>query len=211
MNQPAGELQKLLQHIDELIAQAPDEASRAELQRMRARLDTPEMLDMARDLAGSKPARPDELVLEFHDPLLPVVLTAGACVIATAVCLFAVIDGFKSQTAFFAGTPVNLWIVAAFAGACSVLFSALSFMRTFSVRFDTLGMASRVSGPRWRQLRVGAMLWKDIRSLREREDRILEVRAADGAVFDIPMRVANYPILHQHLENMVRLYGDRAG
>src|SRR5688572_28642675 len=138
MNQPAGELQKLLQHIDELIAQAPDEASRAELQRMRARLDTPEMLDMARDLAGSKPARPDELVLEFHDPLLPVVLTAGACVIATAVCLFAVIDGFKSQTAFFAGTPVNLWIVAAFAGACSVLFSALSFMRTFSVRFDTL-------------------------------------------------------------------------
>ena len=37
MNQPAGELQKLLQHIDELIAQAPDDASRAELQRMRAR------------------------------------------------------------------------------------------------------------------------------------------------------------------------------
>lgn len=209
MNQPAGELQKLLQHIDELIAQAPDEASRAELQRMRARLDTPEMLDMARDLAGSKPARPDELVLEFHDPLFPTVLTAGACVVATAVCLFAVIDGFKSQTAFFAGTQVNLWIVAAFAGAFSVLFSALSFMRTFSVRVDTLGMASRVSGSRWRQLRVGAMLWKDIRSLREREDRILEVRAADGAVFEIPMRVANYPILRQHLENMVRLYGDR--
>jgi hypothetical protein len=209
MNQPAGELQKLLQHIDELIAQAPDEASRAELQRMRARLDTPEMLDMARDLAGSKPARPDELVLEFHDPLLPMVLTAGACVVATAVCLFAVIDGFKSQTAFFAGTEVNLWIVAAFAGAFSVLFSALSFMRTFSVRVDTLGMASRVSGSRWRQLRVGAMLWKDIRSLRERQDRILEVRAADGAVFEIPMRVANYPILRQHLENMVRLYGDR--
>jgi hypothetical protein len=35
------------------------------------------------------------------------------------------------------------------------------------------------------------------------------VRAADGAVFEIPMRVGNYPILRQHLENMVRLYGDR--
>ena len=210
MNQPAGELQKLLQHIDELIAQAPDDASRAELQRMRARLDTPEMLDMARDLAGRKPARPDELVLEFHDPLFPMVLTAGACVVATAVCLFAVIDGFKSQTAFFAGTQVNLWIVAAFAGAFSVLFSALSFMRTFSVRVDTLGMASRVSGSRWRQLRVGAMLWKDIRSLHERTaDRVLEVRAAGGAVFEIPLRLVNYRILRHHLDNMVMLYGDR--
>jgi hypothetical protein len=210
MNQPTGELQKLLQHIDQLIAQAPDEASRADLQRMRARLDTPEMLDMARDLAGRRPAKPEDLVLEFHDPLLPTVLTAAGCVIATAVCLFAVIDGFKSNTAFFAGTPVNLWVVAAFAGAFSVMFSALSFMRTFSVRFDTLGMASRVSGARWRNLRVGAMLWKDIRSLRERaDDRILEVRAADGAVFEIPTRVGNYPILRQHLDNMVRLYGDR--
>jgi hypothetical protein len=210
MNQPTGELQKLLQHIDQLIAQAPDEASRADLQRMRARLDTPEMLDMARDLAGRRPAKPEDLVLEFHDPLLPTVLTAAGCVIATAVCLFAVIDGFKSNTAFVAGAAVNLWVVAAFAGAFSVMFSALSFMRTFSIRFDTLGMASRVSGSRWRQLRVGAMLWKDIRSLRERpEERVLEVRATDGAVFEIPMRVGNYPILRQHLDNMVRLYGDR--
>jgi hypothetical protein len=211
MNQPTGELQKLLQHIDQLIAQAPDDATRADLQRMRARLDTPEMLDMARDLAGSRPKKPEELVLEFHDPLLPTVLTAAGCVIATAVCLFAVIDGFKSNTGFVAGAPVNLWVVAAFAGAFSVMFSALSFMRTFSIRFDTLGMASRVSGARWRQLRVGAMLWKDIRSLRERVDeRILEVRAADGAVFEIPMRVGNYPIMRQHLDNMVRLYGDRS-
>ncbi len=124
---------------------------------MRARLDTPEMLDMARDLAGSRPKKPEDLVLEFHDPLLPTVLTAAGCVIATAVCLFAVIDGFKSNTGFVAGAPVNLWVVAAFAGAFSVMFSALSFMRTFSIRFDTLGMASRVSGSRWRQLRVGAM------------------------------------------------------
>jgi hypothetical protein len=210
MSQPTGDLQKLLQHIDQLIAQAPDEASRAELQRMRARLDSPEMLDMARDLAGRKPSRPEDLVLEFHDPLLPMVVTAGGCVIAAAVCLFAVVEGFKSSTAFIAGTEVNLWILAAFAGAVSAMFSALSFTRSYSVRVDTLGMASRTSGSRWRNLRVGAMLWKDIRSLHERgTDRILEVRAADDALFEIPMRVANYPILKQHLENMVRLYGDR--
>jgi hypothetical protein len=209
MNQPPGELQKLLQHIDELIEQASDESSRAELERLKARLNTPEMLDMARDLAGSRRAKPEELVLEFHDPLLPTVLTAACCVIATAVCLFAVVDGFKSNTAFVAGTAVNLWLVAAFAGAISVAFSALSFVRTFSVRVDTLGMASRTSGARWRGLRVGAMVWKDIRSLRERDDRVLEVRAADGHLFEIPMRVVNYPILKQHLENMVRLYGDR--
>jgi hypothetical protein len=167
------------------------------------------MVDMARQLATSRRAKPEELVLEFHDPLLPPVLTAAGCVIATAVCLFAVVDGFKSNTAFFAGTPVNLWLVAALAGALSVMFSALSFVRTFSVRVDTLGMASRTSGNRWRSLRVGAMVWKDIRSMRERDDRVLEVRAADAHLFEIPMRVVNYPILRQHLENMVRLYGDR--
>lgn len=210
MNEPTGELQKLLRHIDQLIAQAPDESSRAELHRMRARLDTPEMLEMARQLAGSKPGRPDELVLEFHDPLLPTPLTAAGCVVATAICLFAVVDGFKSSTAWVAGVQVNLWMVAAFAGACSVMFSALSFARTFSLRVDTLGMTSRTSGARWRGLRVGAMLWKDIRSLHERaEERILEVRTADGQLLEVPMRVANYPILKQHLDNMVRLYGDR--
>ncbi|HEX6397278.1 MAG TPA: hypothetical protein VFZ95_07635 [Steroidobacteraceae bacterium] len=209
MNQPPGELQKLLQHIDQLIEQATDENSRAELERLKSRLNTPEMVDMARQLATTRRAKPEELVLEFHDPLLPPVLTAAGCVIATAVCLFAVVDGFKSNTAFFAGTPVNLWLVAALAGALSVMFSALSFVRTFSVRVDTLGMASRTSGNRWRALRVGAMVWKDIRSMRERDDQVLEVRAADAHLFEIPMRVVNYPILRQHLENMVRLYGDR--
>jgi hypothetical protein len=78
------------------------------------------------------------------------------------------------------------------------------------VRFDIAGMASRISGRRWKGLRVGAMLWKDIRSLHERpEDRVLEVRAAGGDVFEIPTRVGNYSVLLQHLENMVRLYGDR--
>ena len=97
MNQPPGELQKLLQHIDQLIEQAADADSRAELERLKARLNTPEMLDMARDLAGRRRARPEDLVLEFHDPLLPPVLTAAGCVIATAVCLFAVVDGFKTS------------------------------------------------------------------------------------------------------------------
>ena len=53
------------------------------------------------------------------------------------------------------------------------------------------------------------MVWKDIRSLRERDDRVLEVRAAEAHAFEIPMRVVNYGILKQHLDNMVRLYGDR--
>jgi len=56
---------------------------------------------------------------------------------------------------------------------------------------------------------VGAMPWKSIRSLQERADGVLEVHAAGGEVFDIPMRVANYPILRQHLDNMVLLYGGR--
>ena len=38
---------------------------------------------------------------------------------------------------------------------------------------------------------------------------MLEVRAASGEVFEIPMRVANYPILRKHLDNMVLLYGER--
>ena len=59
LNQTPGELRKLLQHIDQLIAQAPDEPTRAELQGLKARLNTPEMLDMARDLAGSRPSDPE--------------------------------------------------------------------------------------------------------------------------------------------------------
>jgi len=210
MNQPPTELQKLLQHIDQLISQAPDDPSRAELQRLRARLDTKEMLDMARNLARSRPGKAEDLVLEFHDPLLPTAVTAVGCVIAAAVCLVAVIDGFQSNVATVGGMDVNLWLVAAFAGACTAMFSALSFVRTFSVRVDTLGMATRIMGSRWQKLRVGVMPWKDIRAMHERDDdRILEVRAAENAVLEIPMRIVNYQILREHLENMVRLYGDR--
>ena len=209
MNQPT-ELQKLMQHIDQLIAQATDEATRADLQGLRARLESPEIADLAREMSRHRPADPKELVLEFHDPLLPATATALGCVIATIVCLAAIIDGFKNANPWIPGSDITLWVVAIFAGACSAMFTALSFFRTFSVRFDTQGMSSRSSGKRWQRLQVGTMPWKDIRSLRERlEDRVLEVRAAGGRIFELPMRLANYPILRQHLENMVRLYGDR--
>lgn len=210
MNQPTGELQKLLQHIDQQIAQATDEDTRQELQQLRERLNTPEMRDLARAMSGSRPSNPADLVLEFHDPLLPTVVTAAACVIAAATCLFAVVEGFKNVIASIAGQSINLWLLAVMAGGVTALFTAISFLRTFSVRFDTQGMTSRTSGSRWRKLQVGAMPWEDIRSLKEREDRILEVRAAGGKVFEIPMRVVNFPILLEHLQNMVRLYGDPA-
>ena len=211
MNVPPDEHSKTLREIDRLLAEAPDEAARAELLRLRERLDAPELRDMARDLEGSGPRSRGNLTLEFHDPLLPSLFTATGCVISAAVCLFAVLEGFERPEILVGGTPLNLWIVAAFAGACSALFTALSFQRSFSVRFDTEGMMAASNGARWRALRVGAMRWASIRALYERQqDGVLEVRGVDGAVLDVPMRVANYPILHQHLENMVMLYGERA-
>lgn len=204
------EHQKLLEEIERRMAEAPDEAARAELAALRERLNSPVVRNMARDLEKSRPRRAD-LVLEFHDPLLPTLLTAGGCVVATAICLFAVVGGFKSPIASIGSWTFNLWVVASFTGAISVTLSALSFVRNFTVRFDTTGMASRVSGSRWKTLRVGTMAWPEIGSLREREDRVLEVRAANGNVFEIPMRVANYGVLKQHLENMVILYGEGPG
>jgi len=209
MNQPT-ELRKLMQHIDQLIAQAPDEASRLDLQRLRARLDSPEMADLAQEMSKHRPSDPKELVLEFHAPLLPATATALGCVIATIVCLAAVIDGFQNANPWIPGADISLWVIAIFAGACSAMFTALSFLRTFSVRFDTEGMISRSVGTRWKRLSVGTMPWKDIRSLQERpDDQVLEIRAAGGKIFEVPMRLVNYPILRQHLDNMVRLYGDR--
>jgi hypothetical protein len=211
MTDPRPELQKLLEEIDRRMTEAPDEAARAELAALRARLSSRDVRNLARDLEKSPP-RKRNLSLDFSDPLLPVPLTAGACVVAAAIALFSIVSGFKSPVASIGASTFNLWMVAAIAGAFSVLFSALSFMRTFSVRFDTTGMASRVSGNRWKHLRVGTMPWEDIRSLRERaEDRVLEVHAAGGATFEIPMRVANYAVLRQHLDNMVVLYGEPSG
>jgi hypothetical protein len=206
---PAGH-QKLLQDIERLLAEAPDEASRRDLERLRESLNSPQMLDMARELASGKARQAGTLVLDFHDPLLPSVVTAAGGVIAAAFCLYAVMLGLEKPAIVIGGTPLNLWIVAAFAGALSAFFTALSFMRTFSVRFDTEGMLSRTSGSRWRRLYTGAMSWKSIRSLHERDkDRVLEVRAASGEVFEIPMRVVNYRALRDHLDNMVMLYGER--
>ena len=85
--------------------------------------------------------------------------------IAAATCLFAIVEGFKNVIASVAGQNINLWLLAVMAGGVTALFTAISFLRTFSVRVDTEGMTSRVSGSRWKRLQVGAMPWKDIRSL----------------------------------------------
>jgi hypothetical protein len=206
---PAGH-QKLLQDIERLLAEAPDDASRRDLERLRESLNSPQMLDMAREVM-SKPRTPGTLVLDFHDPLLPSVVTAAGGVIAAAFCLYAAMLGLEKPAIAVGDSMVNLWIVAAFAGALSAFFTALSFSRTFTIRFDTEGMLSRSSGSRWQRLYTGAMSWKSIRSLHEREeDRVLEVRSASGEVFEIPMRIVNYRILREHLDNMVMLYGERA-
>jgi hypothetical protein len=209
MTDARTEHQKLLAEIDRRMSEAPDEAARAELAALRARLTSPDVRKLARDLEQTPPRR-GNLVLEFHDPLVPMALTAGGCVVAAAITLFAVVNGFKSPIASIGAWTFNLWVMAATGGAFTVALSALSFARSFTVRFDTHGMASRVSGRRWQGLRVGTMAWESIRGLRERsEDRVLEVRADGGAVFEIPMRVANYAVLRQHLDNMVMLYGER--
>jgi len=203
------EHKKLLSDLDRAVSEATDEATRRELEHLRERLSSPEMLEMARELAARPRNRRRDPVLEFHDPLVPSVLTAAGCVIATAACLFAVVDGLKSPVGYFAGHSFNLWVAAAIAGAFSVGFAALSVMRVFSIRCDTSGMISSTSGARWKKLRVGAMRWEEIRSLTERAtDRVLEVHAAEGKVLEVPMRVVNYPVLKQHLDNMVRLYGE---
>lgn len=199
--------QKVLQDLDRLLDEAPDAASREEILRLRNSLNSPEMIEMARAARKSSSQRSSNPVLEFHDPLLPSLVTATGGVIATAICLYAVALALQAP-ADIGKLPLNPWIVAVFAGALSVVFTALSLTRAFSIRVDTSGMASRTSGGRWRGLYVGTMPWKDIRALRERPDRVLEVRAASGEVFEIPMRVVNYPILREHLENMVRLYGE---
>lgn len=205
---PAGH-QKLLQDIERLLAEAPDEASRRDLERLRDSLNSPQMLEMAREVA-SKPRSLRPLVLDFHDPLLPSVVTAAGGVVAAAFCLYGVMLGFDKPAIAVGGSTINLWIVAAFAGAVSASFTALSFTRTFTVRIDTEGMLSSTSGSRWQRLYTGAMSWKNIRSLHEREkDRVLEVRAASGEVFEIPMKIVNYRALRDHLDNMVMLYGER--
>ncbi len=208
MEKPPAEHQKVLKDLDRLMTEATDEASRAEIQRLRDSLNTPEMIEMARAAQRKNSRREQNPVLEFHDPLLPSYFTATGSVVAGALCLYAVVLGFDVPFVVVGGKALNPWIVAALSGAVSVAFTALSLTRSFTVRFDVDGMASRVSGGRWRRLYIGAMPWKSIRALRERpQDRVLEVHAFSGEVFEIPMRVVNYPILRHHLDNMLMLYG----
>jgi hypothetical protein len=209
MEKGPADHQKLLQDLDRMLSEAPDEASREEIRRLRDSLNTPQMLEMARAAQQGAPRRHSNPVLEFHDPLLPSIVTGIVIVVAAAISLYSVVLGLRVPMVVVGKTALNPWLVAAFAGAVSVGFIALSLIRAFAVRFDTAGMASRISGGRWRGLHVGAMPWSDIRSLRERPDRVLEVRAGSGEVFEIPMRVTNYAILRQHLDNMVLLYGER--
>jgi hypothetical protein len=209
MEKTPTEHQKVLNDLDRLMSEATDEASRAEIQRLRNSLNSPQMIEMARAAEKFKERRSGNPVLEFHDPILPWYVTAAGCVIAATVCLYAVVLGFQADVVFLGTRAMSPWLIATGAGAISLAFTALSVMRPFSVRFDTEGMISRVSGARWRRLHVGAMPWKSIRSLRERSDRVLEVRSASGEVFEIPMRVANYPIMRNHLDNMILLYGER--
>jgi hypothetical protein len=209
-NQPT-EREKLLADIDRLLAEAKDDESRLDLERLRASLNSPQMIDMARDIEKTPRRKPSDLVLHFHAPLFPVPLTAAGCVLASAICLYAGMLAFSNPLILMGGRVMNLWLIAAFFGALSVLFTAMSFKRSYFVRIDTEGMVTRASGKRWGHLRTGDVRWKDIRSLHEREkDRVLEVRAAGGEVIEVPLKLVNYKVLKHHLDNMAMLYGDPA-
>ena len=211
MQNPSTEREKLLADIDRMLAEAKDEASRKDLERLRDSLNSPQMRDMARDLENSPRRQPSELVLHFHAPLFPVPFTAAGCVLATAICLYAAMLGWTNPFILIGGRVMNLWLIAAFFGALSALFTALSFKRSYLVRIDTEGMVTRINGKRWAHLHAGDVRWKDIRSLHERaKDRVLEVRTASGAVIEVPQKLVNYKVLKHHLDNMAMLYGDRA-
>ncbi len=203
------EREKLLADIDRMLAEAPDEAGRRDLERLRDSLNSPEMRDMARAIDTAPKRSASELVLHFHAPLFPVPLTATGCVLTTAICLYAAILAWSNPLMLIGGRVMNLWLIAAFFGALSVLFTAMSFKRSYLVRIDTEGMAARSLGKRWAHLRAGDMRWKDMRTLHERAG-VLEVRAAGGEVVDVPMKLVNYKVLKHHLDNMMMLFGERS-
>lgn len=210
MPKTPDEHEKLLEDIDKLLAEAPDDATRKDLERLRESMNSPQMVAMARQLGNAPKRAPSELVLMFHVPALPVLLTATVCVFASAFCLYAAMLAFENPAIRLGGRNMNLWLIASFFGAVTVLFTALSFKRSFSVRIDTEGMVTGFTGRRWQHLRVGALRWKEVRSLHERkQDRVLEIRAADGSVLEVPQQLVNYKVLKHHLDNMVMLYGDR--
>lgn len=198
----------MLADIERMLAEAPDEAGRRDLERLRASLNSPEMMDMARALETAPRRSDSDLVLHFHAPLLPVPLTATGCVLTCAISLYAAVLAWSNPLLAIGGRIMNLWLVAAFFGALSVWFTALALKRTYLVRFDTEGMAARSQGKRWMHLRTGNLRWKDVRALEERAG-ILEIRGAGGEVIDVPKKLVNYKVLKHHLDNMVMLYGER--
>ena len=58
MTEPSMEHKKLLSDIDKAMSEATDEATRRELVASAQRLSTPEMLEMARELASIARSRP---------------------------------------------------------------------------------------------------------------------------------------------------------
>jgi hypothetical protein len=209
--QKPNEREKLLADIERMLAEGPDDASRKDLERLRESLNSPQMRDMAQAIETTPKRKAEDLVLHFHAPVLPVPLTAAGCVLASAICLYAAMLAFSNPLILIGGRVMNLWLIAAFFGSLSVLFTALSFRRSFFVRIDSEGMTARVNGKRWRHLRAGAVRWKDIRSLQERDkERVLEIRTATGESLEVPMKLVNYKVLKHHLENMVMLFGDGA-
>ena len=209
MQKPSTEREKLLADIERLLAEAKDEPSRHDLERLRESLNSPRMLDMARAIESAPRRKDAELVLHFHAPLFPVPLMAAGSVLASAICLYAATLAWTNPLIQIGGRVMNLWLIAALFGSLSVLFTAMSFKRSYFVRIDTEGMATRVNGRRWAHLHAGEVRWKDVRSLQERADRVLEVRTASGAVLEVPLKLVNYQVLKHHLDNRVMLYGDR--
>ena len=123
--------------------------------------------------------------------------------------LYAAMLAFNNPLIQIAGRVMNLWLIASFFGALTVLLTAISFKRSYLVRIDTAGLAARAQGKRWAHLRAGNLRWKDVRSLNERAaDRVLEIHTA-GDVVEVPLKLVNYKVLKHHLDNMVLLYGER--
>src|ERR1043165_6162753 len=127
MQNPPTEREKLLADIERLLAEAKDDDSRRDLERLRESLNSPQMRDMARAIETAPKRDASELILHFHAPLFPIPLTAAGCVLASAICLYAAMLAWSHPLILIGGRVMNLWLIAAFFGALSVLFTAMSF------------------------------------------------------------------------------------
>ena len=91
--------QKVLQDLDRMLAEAPDEASRDEIRRLRDSLNAPQMLDMARAAREQRFAAHQHIrCSNFTTRCCPSLVTATGGVIAAAICLYAVVLGFEAPT-----------------------------------------------------------------------------------------------------------------